>query len=75
MSWAMDKYSKGAVKMHTLIDLRGSIPIFIDITDGRYYDSNILDKLKSDIFGPYVFHHINMRVFCTFLCIAYTVSP
>lgn len=32
--------------MHTLIDLRGSIPIFIDITDGRYHDSNILDKLN-----------------------------
>lgn len=46
MSWAMGKYSKGAVKMHTLIDLRGSIPIFIDITDGRYHDSNILDKLN-----------------------------
>lgn len=46
MSWAMGKYSKGAVKMHTLIDLRGSIPIFIDITDGRCHDSNILDKLN-----------------------------
>lgn len=46
MSWAMGKYSKGAVNMHTLIDLRGSIPIFMDITDGRYHDSNILDKLN-----------------------------
>lgn len=36
MSWAMGKYSKGAVKMHTLIDLRGSIPVFIHITDGRF---------------------------------------
>lgn len=46
MSWAMGKYSKGAVKMHTLIDLRGSIPTFTDITDGRYHESNILDKLN-----------------------------
>lgn len=46
MSWAMGKYSKGAVKMHTLIDLRGSIPVFIDITDGRCHDSNILDKIN-----------------------------
>lgn len=46
MSWAMGKYSKGAVKMHTLIDVRGSIPIFIDITDGRCHDSNILDKIS-----------------------------
>lgn len=46
MSWAMGKYSKGAVKMHTLIDLRGSIPVFIHITDGRCHDSNVLDLLN-----------------------------
>jgi len=46
MSWAVGKYSKGAVKMHTLIDLRGSIPVMIDITDGRYHDSNYLDDMK-----------------------------
>lgn len=48
MSWAMGKYSKGAVKMHTLIDLRGSIPVFIHITDGRFHDSNVLDLLDID---------------------------
>jgi IS4 transposase len=37
---------KGAVKMHTLLDLRGSIPTFIDITDGKIHDVNILDILK-----------------------------
>lgn len=41
MRWAMGKYSKGAVKMHTLIDLRSSIPVFIHI-DGRSHDSNVL---------------------------------
>lgn len=46
MSWAQGKYSKGAVKMHTLIDLRGSIPAFIHITDGRCHDSNVLDLLN-----------------------------
>lgn len=46
MSWAMGKYSKGAVKMHTLIDLRGSVPVFIHITDGRCHDSNVLDLLN-----------------------------
>lgn len=46
MSWAHDKYSKGAVKIHTLIDLRGSIPAFIHITDGRCHDSNVLDMLN-----------------------------
>ena len=45
MYWAQGKYNKGAVKMHTLIDLRGSIPTFIHITDGRCHDSNVLDLL------------------------------
>ena len=45
MSWALGKYSKGAVKMHTLIDLRGSIPAFILISDGRTHDSNVLDEI------------------------------
>lgn len=46
MEWALGKYSKGAVKMHTLIDLRGSIPTFIYISDGRCHDSNVLDLLN-----------------------------
>lgn len=45
LSWAEGKYSKGAVKVHTLIDLRGSVPTFILITDGRYHDSNVLDEI------------------------------
>ena len=43
MSWALGKYERGAVKMHTLLDLRGSIPSFIHVTHGKYHDSNILD--------------------------------
>lgn len=46
MGWALGKYSKGAVKMHTIIDLRGSIPVFIHITDGRWHDSNVLDLIE-----------------------------
>ena len=45
LSWAFGKYSRGAVKVHTLLDLRGSIPNFILITNGKYHDSNILDEL------------------------------
>lgn len=45
MTWAEGKYSKRAVKVHTLIDLRGSIPDFILITDERYHDSNALDEI------------------------------
>jgi hypothetical protein len=45
-TWAEGKYSRGSVKMHTLIDLRGSIPEFILITDGKYHDSNALDVIN-----------------------------
>jgi hypothetical protein len=45
-TWAEGKYSRGVVKMHTLIDLRGSIPEFILITDGKYHDSNALDEMN-----------------------------
>ena len=49
MSWAEGKYERGAVKMHTLIDLRGNVPTFIHITDGKYHDSNALDEI---LFSP-----------------------
>jgi IS4 transposase len=45
MSWAQGKYSRGAVKMHTLLDLRGNIPLFIHVTDGKYHDVNSLDEI------------------------------
>ncbi len=44
--WAKFRKNKGAVKMHTLLDLRGSIPTFIKITDGKLHDVNILDVLE-----------------------------
>ena len=44
-SWAEGKYSRGAIKVHTMLDLRGSIPTFIFITDGKYHDSNVLDEI------------------------------
>ena len=43
--WAKFRTQKGAVKMHTLLDLRGNIPSFIAITDGKVHDVNILDML------------------------------
>ncbi len=45
LTWAEGKYSRGAVKMHTLLDLRGNIPSFIHISDGKYHDSNVLDVM------------------------------
>ena len=53
-AWALGKYSKGAVKMHTLLDLRGSIPANIHITDGKWHDSNELDMLTPEPFAFYV---------------------
>lgn len=43
--WAHFREYTGAVKMHTLLDLRGAIPAFIHITDGTVHDVNILDTL------------------------------
>lgn len=37
--------TKGAIKLHTLLDLRGSIPTFIHISDGKLHDVNVLDEL------------------------------
>ena len=44
-SWAKFRKRKGAIKLHTLLDLRGSIPTFIRVTDGLVHDVNILDEL------------------------------
>lgn len=43
--WARFRKHKAAVKLHTLIDLRGSIPCFVHITDGKVHDVNALDHL------------------------------
>ena len=47
--WATFRKAKAAVKLHTLLDLRGNLPTFIRITDGKTHDVNILDEL---IFEP-----------------------
>ena len=43
--WATLRKTKEAVKLHTIIDLRGSIPVFMSITDGNVHDVNALDDL------------------------------
>lgn len=53
-SWASGKYSRGAIKIHTLLDLRGSIPSYILITDGKYHDSNVLDVITPEVNAMYV---------------------
>jgi hypothetical protein len=41
--WALFRSTKSAVKLHTLLDLRGNIPTFIHISDGKLHDVNVLD--------------------------------
>ena len=43
--WANFRKTKGAIKLHTLLDLRGNIPSFIHISDGKFHDVNVLDQL------------------------------
>ncbi|HOW88608.1 MAG TPA: IS4 family transposase [Candidatus Omnitrophota bacterium] len=43
--WAAFRKTKAAIKLHTLLDLRGSIPSFIQITEGKVHDVNVLDDL------------------------------
>ena len=55
--WAKFRKHKGAVKMHALLDLRGNIPTFIRITDGKVADVNILDELLIEAGAFYVLDH------------------
>jgi hypothetical protein len=52
--WAKFRKAKGAVKMHTLLDLRGSIPTFIHLTDGLCHDVNVLDHIVIEPGAIYV---------------------
>jgi hypothetical protein len=52
--WAQFRKHKSAVKMHTLLDLKGSIPCFLCITDGSVHDVNLLDQLPIEPGALYV---------------------
>jgi len=52
--WAQFRRHKSAVKMHTLLDLRGNIPCFISITDGSVHEVNALDDLLAEAGAYYV---------------------
>ena len=52
--WAKFRRAKAAVKMHTLLDLRGNIPTFIRITDGKVHDVNLLDEILPEAGAFYV---------------------
>jgi len=52
--WAHFRRAKAAVKMHTLLDLRGNIPTFIHISDGKMHELNVLDILVSEAGSFYI---------------------
>ena len=52
--WARFRKHKAAVKMHTLLDLRGNIPTFISITDGTVHDVNVLGEIMPEAGSFYV---------------------
>jgi hypothetical protein len=52
--WAEFRQTKSAIKLHTLLDLRGNIPTFIHITEGKVHEVNILDELLPEAGAIYV---------------------
>jgi len=52
--WALFRSTKSAVKLHTLLDLRGNIPTFIHISDGKLHDVNVLDILLPEPSAFYI---------------------
>jgi hypothetical protein len=52
--WAPFRSTKAAIKLHTLLDLRGNIPSFIHISDGKMHDVNILDQIIPEAGAFYI---------------------
>jgi len=52
--WARFRKHKGAVKLHTLLDLRGNIPTVVIVTHGKVHDVNILDDLSCEVGAFYI---------------------
>ena len=74
--WARFRRRKAAVKMHTLLDLRGNIPTFIRITDGKTHDVNILDEFLPEPGAFYVMDRAYVdfeRLFVFTLCSSFFV--
>ena len=52
--WAKFRKKKGAIKMHTLLDLSGNIPTFLHISDGKLHDVNVLDNIPMEAGAFYI---------------------
>jgi transposase len=74
--WARYQKTKGAIKLHTLMDLRGNIPSFVRITDGKVHDVRILDELLPEPGAFYIMDrgYVDYSRLHTFTqCLAYFV--
>jgi hypothetical protein len=74
--WARFRKTKSAIKLHTLLDLRGSIPSFISISDGKVHDVNVLDELIPEPGSIYVMDRAYLdfkRLYILNQCMAFFV--
>ena len=74
--WARFRKRKGAIKLHTLLDLRGNIPSFISITDGKVHDVNVLDQLIPEPGSIYIMDRAYLdfrRLYLLNQCMAFFV--
>lgn len=75
--WAGFRKTKSAIKLHTLLDLRGNIPTFIHISDGKLHDVNILDQLIPEPAAFYIMDRGYLdfkRLYQLTLCPAFFVT-
>jgi len=75
--WATFRRTKAAIKLHTLLDLRGNIPTFIHISDGKLHDVNALDILPLEAGAFYVMDRGYLdfeRLYCFTLAAAFFVT-
>ena len=74
--WARFRKTKGAIKLHTLLDLRGNIPSFISITDGKVHDVKVLDELVPEPGSVYIMDRGYLdfrRLFLLHQCLAFFI--
>jgi hypothetical protein len=75
--WAHFRSAKAAVKLHTLLDLRGNIPTFIHISDGKLHDVNVLDILIPEPGAFYIMDrgYVDFaRLYALAQCLAFFVT-
>jgi len=74
--WARFRKYKGAIKLHALLDLKSNIPSFIEITDGKVHDVNILDELIPEPGSFYIMDRAYvdfLRLYILTQCLAFFV--